>query len=155
MNKKRTYEDGCGIAHGLDLIGDRWAILVVRELLLGPRRFTDLRTGLPTISPNVLTQRLEELENRSVVGRRRLPPPAATWVYELTDWGQELKPIMIALGNWAVRSPAMPRDKPISASSLVLALETNADVSGATKGSLTIGLSLAGEDLLASVTDAG
>src|SRR5688572_32605339 len=77
---RRSYDDACGAAHALDLVGERWALLVVRELLLGPRRFTDLRAGLPGISPNVLTQRLEDLEAAGVVLRRRLPPPAATWV---------------------------------------------------------------------------
>ena len=84
----RTYGDGCGIAHGLDLLGERWALLVVRELLLGPKRFTDLREGLPNVSPNVLSQRLRELEEVGVVQRRKLPPPAASMIYELTDWGR-------------------------------------------------------------------
>ena len=93
MTTKRTYGDGCGIAHALDLVGERWALLVVRELLLGPKRFTDLRDGLPNASPNVLSQRLRELEQAGIVQRRKLPPPAGAWVYELTDWGRELKPI--------------------------------------------------------------
>ena len=109
MTTKRTYGDGCGIAHALDLVGERWALLVVRELLLGPKRFTDLRDGLPNASPNVLSQRLRELEQAEIVRRRKLPPPAATWVYELTDWGRELKPVAIALGTWALRSPIVPR----------------------------------------------
>ena len=83
----RTYDDACAAAHALDLVGERWALLVVRELLLGPKRFTDLRAGLPHISPNVLAQRLRELEGAGVVRRRKLPPPAASRVYELTPWG--------------------------------------------------------------------
>src|SRR5262249_26030190 len=98
MATKRSYEDGCAFAHGLDLVGERWALLVVRELVLGPKRFTDLRAGLPNISPNVLTERLEELERVSVVQRRKLAPPAATWVYELTRWGRDLAPIIEDLG---------------------------------------------------------
>ena len=101
----RSYEDGCAAAHALDLIGERWALLVVRELLLGPKRFTDLRAGLPGISPNVLSQRLDELERVGVVRRRRLLPPAASWVYDLTPWGQELEPIILQLGRWGARSP--------------------------------------------------
>src|SRR5258708_16049454 len=89
---KRSYDDGCAAAHALDLIGERWALLVVRELVLGPKRFTDLRAGLPRISPNVLTQRLEELERASVVRRRKLSPPAAACVYRLTDCGLQLAP---------------------------------------------------------------
>ena len=80
MATKRTYEDGCAAAHGLDLIGERWALLVVRELILGPKRFTDLRQGLPGISPNVLKQRLTELETAAVLERRKLPPPGNTQV---------------------------------------------------------------------------
>ena len=82
---RRTYDDGCAAAHALDLVGERWALLVVRELLLGPKRFTDLRAGLPNASPNVLAQRLRELEGVGVVRRRKLPPPYASRVYELTE----------------------------------------------------------------------
>ena len=128
----RTYGDGCGIAHALDLVGERWALLVVRELLLGPKRFTDLRDGLPNASPNVLSQRLRQLEEAEIVRRRKLPPPAATWVYELTDWGRELKPIAIALGTWALRSPTFPHDAPVGTDSVILALGTffDADAAG-------------------------
>ena len=105
MANKRSYDDGCAGAHALDLIGERWALLIVRELLLGPKRFTDLRTGLPGISPNVLSQRLEELERVAVVRRRKLAPPAGAWVYELTDWGKELGPIIIEPGRWGARFP--------------------------------------------------
>jgi DNA-binding HxlR family transcriptional regulator len=106
METPRTYGDACGIARGLDLIGERWALLVVRELLLGPRRFTDLRAGLPAASPNVLSQRLRELEHAGVVRRRKLAPPAGSWVYELTAWGAELEPVVIGLGAWALGAPA-------------------------------------------------
>jgi DNA-binding HxlR family transcriptional regulator len=128
----RTYGDGCGIAHALDLVGERWALLVVRELLLGPKRFTDLRDGLPKSSPNVLAQRLRELEQASIVQRRKLPPPAGSWIYELTDWGRELKPIVISLGSWAVRSPSFPRGAPVGSDSVILALSTffDADAAG-------------------------
>ena len=124
MTTMRTYGDGCGIAHALDLVGERWALLVVRELLLGPKRFTDLRAGLPNASPNVLSQRLRELEQATIVRRRKLPPPAGSWVYELTDWGRELEPIVISLGAWALRSPSFPDDAPVGDDSVVLALQT-------------------------------
>src|SRR3954468_17812802 len=110
MARTRTKVDGCGIAHASDLIGQRWALLVVRELLLGPKRFTDLRTGIPDISPDVLGRRLRELETSAVLRRRDLPPPAASKVYELTPWGYDLEPIVLALGRWGARSPALPRD---------------------------------------------
>ena len=131
MTTKRTYGDGCGIAHALDLVGERWALLVVRELLLGPKRFTDLRDGLPNASPNVLSQRLRELEQAEIVRRRKLPPPAATWVYELTDWGRELKPVAIALGTWALRSPTFPEAAPVGTDSVILALGTFFDAAAA------------------------
>jgi DNA-binding HxlR family transcriptional regulator len=132
MATMRTYGDGCGIAHALDLVGERWALLIVRELLLGPKRFTDLRDGLPNASPNVLAQRLRELERAAIVQRRKLPPPAGSSVYELTDWGRTLKPIVIALGTWALRSPSFPRDAPVGTDSVILALGTffDADAAG-------------------------
>src|SRR5215204_4849432 len=127
MATMRTYCDGCAAAHALDLIGERWALLVVRELLLGPKRFTDLRTGLPGVSPNVLAQRLRELERAGVVRRRKLPPPAASRVYELTDWGSELEPVIIQLGRWGARSPSRLRDAALGVDSLVLSLRTMFD----------------------------
>jgi DNA-binding HxlR family transcriptional regulator len=123
----RTYEDGCAAAHALDLVGERWALLVVRELLLGPKRFTDLRAGLPHASPNVLSQRLRELEGAGAVCRRKLPPPAASRVYELTEWGEELEPVVISLGRWGARSPSRPRDAGLGVDSLILSLRTMFD----------------------------
>jgi DNA-binding HxlR family transcriptional regulator len=127
MATRRTYGDGCAIAHGLDLIGERWALLVVRELLLGPKRFTDVRKGLPNASPNVISERLRELEQAGVVKRDKLPPPAGSRVYRLTDWGRELEDIVLALGHWAARSPSQIRDAPIGADSTVLALRARFD----------------------------
>ena len=116
---KRRYDDACGTAHGLELIGERWALLVLRELMLGARRFSDLRADLPGISANVLTQRLAELEERGLVRRRRLPPPAASQVYEATEWGLEAEPIVQVLGRWAARSPMHDPTMPISATSIM------------------------------------
>jgi DNA-binding HxlR family transcriptional regulator/putative sterol carrier protein len=126
MSRKRTYPDGCAAAHGMDLIGERWALLVVRELILGPKRFTDLRDSLPGVSPNVLTQRLEELEQTGIVRRRKLNPPAAAWVYELTEWGQQLEPVITTLGRWAARSPLKPHGG-VSVNSLILSFRTMFD----------------------------
>jgi DNA-binding HxlR family transcriptional regulator len=100
----RSYGQFCGVAHALDLVGERWALLVVRELVLGARRFTDLSAGLPGIGTNILTARLRELELGGVVTRRRLPPPAGSTVYELTPYGRELEPALLALGRWGVLS---------------------------------------------------
>lgn len=100
----RTYGQYCGLAHALDLVGERWQMLVVRELALGPRRFTDLLAGLPGVSRTVLASRLRQLERGGLVRRDALPPPAASAVYELTDYGRELGPILLALCRWGVRS---------------------------------------------------
>jgi DNA-binding HxlR family transcriptional regulator len=129
---KRTYGEGCAVAHALDLVGDRWALLVVRELLLGPKRFTDLRRGILHASANALTQRLRDLERTGVIQRRRLEPPAASSVYELTDWGRELEPVVLGLGHWGSRSPSMPHGAAMSADSIMLALKTmfSADSAG-------------------------
>jgi DNA-binding HxlR family transcriptional regulator len=100
----RSYKQYCGIARGLDLIGERWALLVIRELVFGPKRFTDLRHGLPGIATNVLSERLRQLQLNGVIASRRLPPPAASDVYELTAYGEELVPIMLSLGRWGART---------------------------------------------------
>src|SRR3712207_6280268 len=118
LTSRRSYDDACGAAHALDLVGERWALLVMRELMLGPKRFSDLRADLPGISANVLTQRLEGLEASGVLVRRRLPPPASVQVYELTPWGYESEPIFQALGRWAARSPQHDPSLPLSAVSL-------------------------------------
>ena len=122
MPVRRTYGQGCGTAHALDLVGDRWALLVVRELVLGPKRFTDLREGLPGIGPNVLSQRLKELEDAGVVRRRTLPPPAGSTVYELTEWGHELEDIVVRLGRWGARDPGMPVEAETRAEWVVLGM---------------------------------
>ena len=119
----RSYGDACGMAHAAELVGERWALLVIRELLLGPKRFTDLRAGIPRVSPNVLGQRLRELEAAGIVRRRTLPPPAASRVYELTEWGQDLEPVALRLGAWAARSPSFPHEAGIGPDSVVLALQ--------------------------------
>ena len=127
MATTRTYDDGCAAAHALDLVGERWALLVVRELLLGPKRFTDLRSGLPHASPNVLAQRLRDLEAAGVVRRGKLPPPAASKIYELTEWGRDLEPVIIELGRWGVRSPTKPPDAELGVDSLILSFRTMFD----------------------------
>jgi DNA-binding HxlR family transcriptional regulator len=124
----RTYGDACGIARALDVVGERWALLIVRELLLGPQRFSDLRRALPHAASNVIADRLRELEGRGVVNRRVLPPPAASSVYELTAPGRDLEPIVLALGNWGIRVPLPPPPTTLSASSVLLFLRTAARV---------------------------
>jgi DNA-binding HxlR family transcriptional regulator len=105
MPTSRSYLDLCPVARTLDVIGERWALLVVRELLLGAQRFSDLRRALPRASSNMLTDRLRELEAHGVVRRRMLPPPAASCVYELTERGRELEPVVDAIGTWGRAEP--------------------------------------------------
>ncbi|MEV4317433.1 winged helix-turn-helix transcriptional regulator [Actinocrispum sp. NPDC049592] len=119
----RSYDEPCGIARALNVVGQRWALLVVRELLYGPKRFTDLRAGLPTASQNVLSQRLKELEEDGVVQRRKLGPPANTWVYELTPRGAALEPVLIELGRWGSLTPLVSTAE-LSVFAYILALKT-------------------------------
>ncbi|AKU15809.1 winged helix-turn-helix transcriptional regulator [Luteipulveratus mongoliensis] len=133
MATHRSYDDSCGMAHALDLVGERWSLLVVRELMLGPQRFTDLKDALPGISRNVLTDRLSELAESGILMRTQLAPPAASKVYELTEWGYELEPIIKAIGRWGARSPQHRPDLHLSVSSAVLSLRTNFDA-GASGG---------------------
>jgi DNA-binding HxlR family transcriptional regulator/putative sterol carrier protein len=124
MATMRTYGEACGIPRALDRVGERWALMIVRELLLGPKRFTDLRTGLPAVSPDVLAQRLRELDQAGVVQKRKLPPPAASQVYELTEWGLELEPVVLALGRWGARAPDAPEGAGMSFDAHITSLMT-------------------------------
>jgi len=100
---KRAYGQYCGLARAVEIVGERWALLIIRDLLVGPKRFTDLRRGLPRIPSNILSDRLKELENAGVVQRRILPRPASSVVYELTESGQGLEDAVLALGRWGAR----------------------------------------------------
>ena len=148
---KRRYDDACGTAHALELIGDRWTLLVLRELMLGGRRFSDLRGDLPRISANVLTQRLAELEERGLVARKRLPPPASVQVYQATEWGMEAEPIVQALGRWAARSPGHDATLPLSGVSLMLSFGTMFDPDKAKKFDGRIGFRLGPDSYLARI----
>jgi DNA-binding HxlR family transcriptional regulator len=142
---KRWYDDACGMAFALELIGERWAPLILRELMYGPRRFSEIRRGVPGISANVLTQRLESLEAGGVLIRRKLPPPASVQVYELTPWGYESEAAMSALGRWAVRSPLHDPRLPLSGASLMMSFRTMLDPPRAEGLDLRIGFRI-GED---------
>lgn len=121
VSTARSYGDACPIARAVDRVGERWAILVIRELVLGPQRFSDLRRALPGASSNMLTDRLRELESHGVVRRRRLPPPAASVVYELTQRGRDLEPVLDALGAWGSAEPP-PARASLSATAVLLFL---------------------------------
>jgi DNA-binding HxlR family transcriptional regulator len=140
--KTRTYGDPCGIARALDVVGERWALLVVRELLLGPKRFTDLRAGLPNLSPDVLSQRLRELEAAAIVKRATLPPPAGSKVYELTERGREVEPVVLALGRWGSSAAFAPDANEIGVDSTILGLKTMLDPEAAEGADLEVELRL-------------
>jgi len=143
------------MAHGMELLGDRWALFVVRELMLGPRRFGDLRADLPGISANVLTQRLTELEANGILVRRKLPPPASVQVYELTDWGYEAEPIVQELGRWAARSLAHDPTLPISGVSILLSFRTMIDRSLIGDLRLTVGFRFGEDQYVARIDESG
>lgn len=129
MATRRTYgsyNDGCASAHALDLIGERWALIVVRELILGPKRFADIQRDIPGIGPGALSRRLQDLEASGIVVRRMLPRPADVAVYDLTPWGHELEDVNAALSRWAVRSPGLPVEADMSPDTLVLAMRAHA-----------------------------
>lgn len=125
MPSKRSYGDVCGVARALDLVGERWSLMIVRELLLGPKRFTDLRQGLPSLGPDVLAQRLRDLDAGGVIEKRLLPPPAAAKVYDLTGLGRRLEPVVMALGAFGAHLP-IAEDCPMQMShdSHILSLRT-------------------------------
>jgi DNA-binding HxlR family transcriptional regulator len=133
----RSYDDPCGIARALDIIGDRWALLVVRELIFGPKRFSQLREGLRTVSPNVLSQRLRDLEDTGVVRREMLDPPASVAVYELTDQGRALEPVLLELGRWGSQQP-LPATGDLRADALFVALKTVFDPAAAVDATYSV-----------------
>ena len=146
MSKKRLFDDPCGIARALNAVGERWALLVVRELVFGPKRYSDLHRGLPQMSQNVLAQRLRELEADGLVRRRRLGPPAPAAVYELTERGHELEPVLRALAHWGSRAP-LPEDgaAELSVDALLFALRATFDPALAGELSLRCQLDVAGD----------
>ncbi len=150
---RRWYDDACGTAHALELVGERWSLMIVREMMYGPRRFGDIRAALPGLSANVLTQRLETLETHGIVERTKLPPPASVQVYGLTPWGYEADQLLMVMGNWAARSPGHDPTLPLSKTSLMLSFRTmfQADVAGDT--AMTVGFRLGEETFQVLVMD--
>jgi DNA-binding HxlR family transcriptional regulator len=152
---RRSYGDPCGSARALDVIGERWALLVVRELLFGPKRFTELSRGLPAMSQNVLAARLRELETDGVLRNYRLGPPASTRVYELTPRGYELEDVLIALGRWGCAVPldTMDADAELSVDGFALALKTKFDAKRAGSLTVRVELCLDGDRFHAEIAD--
>lgn len=122
MERKRSYDDGCAFAQALDLVGERWALLVVRELMFGARRFSDLKRTLPGIATNVLSQRLAGLEDAGIVQQVDLPRPARGRAYALTPWGLAFREPLRVMGAWASRNPRLAFDHPLSAAAAMLSL---------------------------------
>ena len=147
----KWYDDACGTAFALELIGERWALLIIRELMFGGRRFSDLRGGLPSISAKVLTERLEGLERAGIVQRRQLPPPSAAQIYELTKWGYGAEESIQALGRWAACSPDHDPALPLSAASLIMSFRTMFDATRAADLSLTAGIVVGTEQFVVAV----
>ena len=152
-DSRREFDDACGIAHALELIGERWGLLVMRELMFGPRRFSDLKAALPGITPSVLTQRLSEFEDRGLVRKVRLPPPASVQAYEATDWGLEVKGMLESLGKWAVRSPRHDPTKPINAVSAMMSLSPMLDPEKAKGFRARVGFRLDDQTFVATIED--
>ncbi|HSQ96045.1 MAG TPA: winged helix-turn-helix transcriptional regulator [Croceibacterium sp.] len=149
----RWYEDACGTAFAMELVGERWSLLVIRELMLGGRRFSELRKALSGISAKVLTERLESLERAGAVVRRTLPPPANVQIYELTEWGYLAEPAIQELGRWAATSTRHDPTLPLSPVSLMLSFRTMLDKARAKEFNATIGFDVAGEGYLAELKD--
>lgn len=149
--KKRWYDDACGTAFALEMIGERWAILIMRELMFGPRRFSELRADLPGISANVLTQRLEGLEARAILRRRMLAAPVNAPVYELTGWGMEAESLVQMLGSWATRHPDHDPTLPLSAASLMMSFKTMFDARRAGAFAARLGFQLGPQQFLVTI----
>ncbi len=149
--KMRWYDDACGTALAMELVGERWSLLIVRELMFGGRRFSELKASLPGISANILTQRLEGLEQSGILTRTKLPPPASVQIYELTPWGYESETAIQELGRWAVRSHRHDPTLPLSAASIMMSFRTMYASPG--DFAATIGFRFGAETFLAQVDE--
>jgi len=149
----KWYDDACGTAFALELVGERWSLLIVRELMFGGRRFSDLRGGLPGISAKVLTERLESLEAAKILCRRQLPPPAASQVYELTEWGYRAETAIQELGRWAATSPDHDPTLPLSPASLMLSFRTMFDSARVTGVKLSGAIHIGHDHFAVSLSD--
>lgn len=152
---RRWYDDACGTALALEFVGERWSLLIMRELMFGPRRFGEIRANLPGISANVLTQRLDSMEAAGILGRRRLPSPANVQVYELTRWGLEAETLMQELGRWATRSHRHDPMAFFSPASAMMSLRTMIDRARAAAESMTIAFRFPADAFVAQVVDGG
>jgi len=150
---KRWYDDACGAALAMEFVGERWSLLILRELMFGPRRFGEIKAHLAGVSANVLTQRLVSLEEGGLLRRRMLPSPASVPVYELTEWGIEIEPVFQALGRWALRSPTHDPMLPLSPASVMLSFRTMIDPARIGDWRASVGFRLGGDRFVARVED--
>lgn len=150
---KRWYDDACGTALALEFVGERWSLLVIRELMFGPRRFGEIKANLPGISANVLTQRLESLEAAGIVLRRRLPSPANVQVYDLTDWGRDAETAIREMGRWAARSPRHDPFAFMSTASAMISLRTLIDPARAAGEAMTVAIRFPADMFVARLAD--
>jgi DNA-binding HxlR family transcriptional regulator len=153
LPRERWYDDACGTAMALELVGERWSLLIVRELMFGPRRFNELKNSLPGISANVLTQRLEGMEASGILTRRKLPPPASVQVYELTRLGYAAETPIKELGRWAAQSPLHDPTLPLSAASIMLSFRTMLDAGRAQGLDAQIGFRFGDEEFRAHLAN--
>ena len=151
--RNRWYDDACGTALALELVGERWSLLIVRELMFGGRRFGELKANLGGISANILTQRLEGLEASGILTRRKLPPPASVQVYELTPWGYESERAIQELGRWAVRSHQHDVTLPLSPASMMMSFRTMYSRELAAGIDAAIGFRMGTENFVAQLGD--
>ena len=150
---RRVYDDACGTALALEFVGERWSLLIMRELMYGPRRFGEIRSNLPGISANVLTQRLEGLEAAGILVRRKLPSPANVQVYDLTRWGRESAPLMQEMGRWAARSPRHDPLLFMSPASAMMSLATLIDRARAAGETMTVAFRFPADAFVVQLAD--
>ena len=148
----KWYHDACGTAFGLELLGERWSMLIVRELLLGGRRFSDIRASMPGISAKVLTERLTALEAAGVLTRRQISEPVPAQIYELTEWGYRAEPAIMELGRWAAMSQRHDPGLPLSAVSLMISLRVMGDLTRMADDGASIGFDIAGQQFIVTLT---
>lgn len=149
----RWYDDACGTALALEFVGERWSLLIMRELMFGPRRFGAIKANLPRISANVLTQRLEGLEQAGILRRRKLPSPASVQVYELTSWGLEVEPVFQAMSRWATRSRRHDPTLFLSPASAMLSFRAMIDRERARGQRLCVAFRFAQDSFVATLAD--
>ena len=154
-SRGRWYDDACGTALALEFVGERWSLLILRELMFGPRRFGEIRAHLPGISANVLTQRLAGLAEVGALVRRRLPSSATVQVYELTPWGLEAEPILQEMGRWATRSARHDPTLYLSPASAMMSLRTMIDRAGARGMAMTVAFRFPDDAFVATIADGG